>query len=345
MNASDRPLDLFARRGLDRIASAAAALLDVPLVLISQVHAAHQIYVGSHGLATTRANEASSLCREVATNGRPIVVQDARRRMLAGTRCVGGFELVAYAGVALNLHDPSRLGAFAALTPARRTWQSRDLHVLRCLADAAAAILDVQAGCDVIVGQERLGAAHEIEIAAARGKHRTLELENTSIHDELTGLLDRRGLFAVARAQLDAVLHQSVGGLLLYVDLDGLKATNDRHGHSAGDDLLRSAATALRAAFREVDTIARLGGDEFVVIATNTPREQQPAILARLAAELDRVNEHRDQTIPLSWSLGFVTIEPASIASLDSLMSAADRQMYAAKRTLHDLVNARHPVA
>src|SRR5206468_9339482 len=102
-----------------------------------------------------------------------------RRRLPRAAGGVWGFELVAYAGVALNLLDPSRLGALAVLTPARRSWQSQDLHVLRCLADAAAAILDMRAGCEELVGDERRGAAKQIEIAWAKGKRRTLELEKT----------------------------------------------------------------------------------------------------------------------------------------------------------------------
>jgi diguanylate cyclase (GGDEF)-like protein len=346
LNTVDGPVDLLARRSLDRIASAGAALLDVPLVLISAFAGPRQIYVGSHGLAKMRADEPSPLCREVATAGRPIVMQDARRRLPASARGMWGFELVAYAGVPLNLLDPSVLGALAVLTPARRSWQNHELDILRCLAGAAAAILDMRAGCEELVGEERRGAVHKIEIASAKGKRRTLELEMTSIHDELTGLLNRRGLFAAATAQLDAVHRHSVGGLLLYVDLDGLKTTNDRHGHAAGDDLLRSAASVLRASFRATDTIARLGGDEFVVLATATPRDEHPEILARLATELGRANERRDPSIPLAWSVGLVSIEPTVGDSLDSLMSAADRQMYSAKRALHDLVAARDsPVA
>jgi diguanylate cyclase (GGDEF)-like protein len=341
LSANDRPLEL-ARRSLDRIASAAAALIDVPLALINVFDGPRQICVGSHGLASMRADEPSPLSREVATAGRPIVMQDARRRLPVAARGSWGFELVAYAGVALNLLDPSHVGALAVLAPTRRAWQSHDLQILRSLADAAAAILDMQAGWEASIAEERRGAVHEIEIASAKGKRRTLELEKTSVHDELTGLLNRRGLFATARAQLDAVHHHSIGGLLLYIDLDGLKVTNDRHGHSAGDDLLRSAASVLRASFRDADTVARLGGDEFVVIATDTPREEHPAILARLATELGRVNERRDPLIPLAWSLGLVPIEPATVVSLDNLMSAADGRMYAAKRALRELVTARH---
>jgi diguanylate cyclase (GGDEF)-like protein len=268
------------------------------------------------------------------------VLQDVRRRLPTPARRLGGFELVGYAGVALKLLAPSRIGALAVFSPVRRAWQSHDLNVMRCLAEAAAAVLDMQAGCEQIIGEQR-GAANEVRIALASNKRRTLEIEATSIHDELTGLLNRRGLFAIASAQLDAVCQHTIGGVLVYVDLDNLKVTNDRYGHSAGDDLLRSAAGALRASFRDTDTVARLGGDEFVVVATDTPREEHPAILARLAAELVRVNQHRDPRIPLTWSLGLVSIEPATVVSLDYLMSTADRRMYAAKRALQDTVAAR----
>ena len=141
-------LDLLARRSLDRIASAAAALVDAPLVLISVIDGSHQMYVGSFGLSEMRAHEPSPLCREVAMASRPIVLQDATRRLPVDARGVWGFELGAYAGVALNLLlTPSRAGALACLSPVRRAWQSNDLHVLRCLADAAASVLDMRSAC------------------------------------------------------------------------------------------------------------------------------------------------------------------------------------------------------
>jgi diguanylate cyclase (GGDEF)-like protein len=339
LSTVDGPLSLLARRTLDRIASSAATMLGVPLVLISVLDGPHQIHVGSHGLPGMRANEPSPLCREVAIAGRPIMLQDARRRLPASARDLWGFELVGYAGVAMNLHAPARLGALAVFSPVRRAWQSQDLHVLRCLTDAAAAVLDMHAGCEQALCARR-GAADDVEVALATSTRRALELEATSLHDEVTGLLNRRGLFAVATARLDAVGRHTIGGLLLHVDLDDLKATNDRYGHSAGDDLLRSAADALRASFRDTDTVARLGGDEFVVVATETPREDHPAVLARLATELGRINARRDPRIPLRWSLGLVSIDPDTAVTLDNLMATGDRRMSSSKRALHETVSS-----
>jgi diguanylate cyclase (GGDEF)-like protein len=344
LSAAADPMDLLARRSLDQIASAAATLLDARVVLISVFEGPRQIFVGSHGLATVHAAEPSSLCRDVAAAGRPIVLQDARRRLPARTGSVWGFDLAGYAGVPMSLRDPDRAGAFAAITSVPRAWQSQDLRVLHALSAAAAAVLDMRAGCDELVNGERRGAADRFELAAATSKRQTLELEQTSVHDELTGLLNRRGLFASGPAQLDIVRRHSIGGALLYVDLDGLKATNDRYGHAAGDDLLRSAASVLRSSFRDTDTIARVGGDEFVVIATDIPRTEHAEILTRLATELGHANRRRDRRVPLAWSLGLVAIEPATADNLDALMSAADRRMYSAKRERHDRV-ARAPVS
>jgi diguanylate cyclase (GGDEF)-like protein len=82
-------------------------------------------------------------------------------------------------------------------------------------------------------------------------------------HDDLTGLLNRRGL--------DERFSQLGPGAstVLFVDLDGFKTINDRGGHAAGDDALKIMARILRHAVREDDVVARVGGDEFVVVLTN----------------------------------------------------------------------------
>ena len=322
------------RESLEQIAKAAATMLGVPLVLISVFLGRRPIYVCSQGSGSAPAGEPSPLCLQVASAGRPILIQDAQRRIPPASRGAWGSALGGYAGVPLPLLGSPLTGTIAALSPIRRAWQEQDLHLLRSLAAAAAAITSMHVRCEEILDVARREAGLEIAAASAKGKRRTLDLERTSFHDELTGLLNRRGLFAVARAQLAVIRQHAIGGFLLYVDLDGLKATNDRDGHAAGDSLLRSAARVLQVSFRNVDTVARLGGDEFVVIATDAPRNEHPAILARLATELGRVNKGRDTSNPLAWSIGLVSIDPAATISLDRLMSAADRRMYAAKRTL-----------
>jgi GAF domain-containing protein len=167
LSAAVDPMDLLARVALDRIAGAAAVLLDAPVVLISMIEGPLQIFVGVHGLANAHADDPSSLCRDVATAGRPIVLQDARRRLPASVRGPWGFDLAGYAGVPLSLRHPDRAGAFAAITSVPRAWQSRDIHVLHGLSAAAAAILDMHAGSNELVSGEHPDAAHRSQIAAA----------------------------------------------------------------------------------------------------------------------------------------------------------------------------------
>ena len=346
--ATNAPL----RDSLDRIASGVAAILEVPLVLLSVIDRGDQLLLGAHHGSHVQMPGGTApcpFCREVISTGRPIVVQDARRRLNPPARHSCGFEFVAYAGVPFLFNSGTRTGAIAAFGPVRRAWQSRDLVVLRSFGEAAGAIFDIHEHCRATVQQlESTSAAYaslesraaDVAVETAKRErvvhndHRrsTAELERTSHHDELTGLLNRRGLFAEGTAQLDVVHRKCTPGIVVYIDVDGLKSTNDRSGHAAGDDLLRAAADVLRRSFRDGAVLARLGGDEFVAIATDTLVSEHATILARLAAELGRCNARRDSNSPLAWSVGVVTIEPNARIGLDALMFEADRRMYLAKR-------------
>ena len=139
------------RATLDRLAAAVAALLDVPLVLFTLVEAGRVDVVGAHGfVAPQLPDQPSALCREVAVSRRPILVQDAKQRFSEQTRRGWELELVAYAGVPLPICEGVRRGALIAFLPVRRAWQGNDVHVLRSFAEAAAALVDMQARYDVL---------------------------------------------------------------------------------------------------------------------------------------------------------------------------------------------------
>ena len=95
------------------------------------------------------------------------------------------------------------------------------------------------------------------------------ELERLALTDPLTGLPNRRGLLAfVDRANADsATWGDTVRIGVMHIDLDHFKAINDRHGHDAGDNVLREAARRMATAIRDSDILARVGGDEFVIVA------------------------------------------------------------------------------
>jgi diguanylate cyclase (GGDEF)-like protein len=160
---------------------------------------------------------------------------------------------------------------------------------------------------------------------------RTAELEVIAFHDELTGLLNRRGFFAVAESQLARAQRLQRRAVLLFVDLDHLKHVNDAHGHASGDALIRDAAAVLQAAFGD-EVVARLGGDEFVaLVVTDEPDAEQ--VLARLGEALTAARPADAAAPPLTWSVGAATFDPAAPCTLDQLLGRADAQMYAVKRS------------
>lgn len=152
-----------------------------------------------------------------------------------------------------------------------------------------------------------------------------------SLADALTGLYNRRGLFALGEHTMRIARRRGRGLGVIYVDVDGLRQINDRFGHSQGDEALRTVAAVLQACIRECDVVGRVAGDEFVVLV-----EDDPAVTADIVARLRRRVERADQTgerpFRLSLSIGAADLEPGEQATLQELIERADQHRYDDKR-------------
>jgi len=157
-------------------------------------------------------------------------------------------------------------------------------------------------------------------------------IKNLSIKDELTGLNNRRGFFALAEQGLKAAQRNGTEVTLIYGDLDNLKEINDTFGHQEGDQVLISIANILKESFRESDIIGRMGGDEFAILAMNCNVVSAEKLNARFEKVLNDYNFQRNRPYLLSMSLGIAGFDPKNSCSIEILLTQADKVMYENKQ-------------
>jgi diguanylate cyclase (GGDEF)-like protein len=146
--------------------------------------------------------------------------------------------------------------------------------------------------------------------------------------DSLTGLANHRRLLDRLDSEIKRCGRTARPFAVLLLDLDGLKAINDAHGHQVGSRALGRVANILRIHCRAIDTAARYGGDEFVVVLPETSREA-----ARLVAQRISEESRTDAEEPsISVSMG-AAIFPDDGKTIDELLAAADRALYREKRS------------
>lgn len=153
--------------------------------------------------------------------------------------------------------------------------------------------------------------------------------------DYLTGVGNRRSFIEGAHKEIDRARRYGYPLTVIYMDVDDLKAINDRFGHDAGDELLRSLAKAVHRELRMTDLIARLGGDEFCILLPETDPDMAELIVRRLQGVGESLMGK--QEVPMPFSMGVVTfLDPPS--SVDEMVCLADKVMYAAKK------NGKHTI-
>jgi diguanylate cyclase (GGDEF)-like protein/PAS domain S-box-containing protein len=155
-------------------------------------------------------------------------------------------------------------------------------------------------------------------------------LRAVSTQDDLTGLLNRRGLFesAAAVARVAELGDQSMA--VYFCDLDGLKAINDSLGHEFGSRAIQDGARLLRDVARAGDVVGRLGGDEFVMICALRHPTDAPALRDRVAARIERHEREAARPYRLAISIGIA--EWSRGVSFEDVLAEADAMMYVEKR-------------
>ncbi|MEV6346300.1 diguanylate cyclase [Actinoplanes sp. NPDC051851] len=157
--------------------------------------------------------------------------------------------------------------------------------------------------------------------------------------DALTGLPNARAFREAAALEIENMRLTREPLVAAYLDVDGFKAVNDAHGHTAGDDVLATVGRELASWRRPGDRVARLGGDEFAVLLPATGLDEAMERLNRLHASLLATTVTGEPRVGFSiGAVGFT--EPP--ASCEHLVEQADRVMYAAKRNGRNTVQAEN---
>jgi diguanylate cyclase (GGDEF)-like protein len=186
---------------------------------------------------------------------------------------------------------------------------------------ALQAVLDKLDPVDRQVVLDALDAAEKTET----------ELRYLADHDPLTALLNRRAF----RARLDTYVNFAARyggrGSVMVIDVDGLKETNDKHGHQQGDNLIRRVAATLRERVRATDIVARLSGDEFAVLMPQSDVEGALQLAEDLRAEVEDSFVGDPELEGSTISVGVTMFGAESDGASEAVLAAADEAMYRAK--------------
>jgi diguanylate cyclase (GGDEF)-like protein len=270
-------------------------------------------------------------------------------------------SLVAAALIARQVERPARrLGAAAEEV---RDGRFAEAHLAasgpRELADAAAAFNEMSATLEAVedqvvllaedpgapeaarplpgrIGEALHGAMERLRASIHAGEDERAELEELAAQDALTGLLNRRAGLDALDAALARARRRGGDTMVLFVDLDGLKELNDRHGHDAGDAALVVVADALRATTRADDAVARLGGDEFIVAGGVEGHDEVVALAERIRAAVGSSSlVWRGSHLRVHCSIGMAVSGDVATTAED-LVHQADLALYEAKHQGRD---------
>ena len=196
-------------------------------------------------------------------------------------------------------------------------------------------------------GRRRALAGNEIDLQVALARQATQvlarlrlqhELEALALHDQLTGLANRKLLRERLGQALGSAKWNEHPMALIMVDLDGFKAVNDGHGHSVGDSVLKLVAERLQTVVRSNDVVGRFGGDEFVIICENIDTKSAMQVAERIRAAVREPSEVGGGEFVVSASVGVAIHGPvldgsSSEAAMtpERIFIAADSAMYRSK--------------
>jgi diguanylate cyclase (GGDEF)-like protein/PAS domain S-box-containing protein len=180
-------------------------------------------------------------------------------------------------------------------------------------------------------------ARRAAEEANSKLQKRNAELLELSTHDSLTGIANRRSFTEHFHEEWGRAMRVHTMLAVVLIDIDHFKAYNDYYGHQQGDKCLQKVATILSNCLkRPTDLFARYGGEEFIAVLPDTDLKGACHVAEQMRAALEQaaITHHNSSTAPyVTICLGVAAVYPSKEQRAESLISAADKALYEAKRS------------
>jgi diguanylate cyclase (GGDEF)-like protein len=262
-----------------------------------------------------------------AASGHRVPAEAADLLFMAAYTSVGAFGLHATAPLLVR---SANIGRDEQLTSKRLVFLGAAMAVIPVTVGVLM-LLDLAShrdGAVLLVAGTLTATVGMVRIARLSADRSRVEraLRQQAAADPLTGLPNRRTLLG----RLEGDLGRRRRCTVLFCDLDGFKAVNDRWGHGVGDELLTLVADRLVSSVRSTDTVSRFGGDEFVILLADASAARANAIIERIRAAFSAPFHLTAGELTLGVSVG---VASSTAGTADDLVQAADIQMYRAKQT------------
>jgi diguanylate cyclase (GGDEF)-like protein len=298
----------------DRITQIAASVLGRSVCTLALADRDRFWFKSKQGVEGSEMPRRMAFCEETMHGQDVFVVPDARKdpRFAEAPVVRGAPHFRFYAGAPLITPDGTPIGSLCVLDgQPGGEFDGESRSVLTNLASLAVELLEAR--------------ARQIELLTC-----TKDIAHLARHDPLTGLPNRRRLAEI----LDECKARpgAYEVALLYLDLDGFKAVNDRYGHSCGDTLLAQVADRIRTCLPSSASAARLGGDEFAIIlgrAGPDLKRRAAFVARRLLTAIKRPFVNGAVELRIGCSIG-IAVGPIA-TSLEGLLARADEALYGAK--------------
>lgn len=294
-------LDTQPEPQFDRIARLVCNVFDLPMGVVSIIDAHRQWYKASAGMKVREAYAPDTICRHTLVDGKTIIVPNALDDIrFSQSPLVQGEPHIRFcASVPMKADDGNFIGTVCGLDNKPRHLTERQIQIFEDIAQIA---MDA------------------------------LEMRRLASTDALTGALTRRAFLEVAdKAMLRAKRYRQ-DMVCIILDIDHFKSINDKWGHAAGDEVLRTVSAVCRSNLREVDHFCRIGGEEFVILLEQANPQSAIVVAEKLRVKLEQTPIRLGaRDINVTASFGAAQTSTTGF-DLGALMGAADAQLYEAKK-------------